>query len=140
MTLTGQVNLKQEASDSEEKMEPPPQGLMAGYLAAGKLKGKKALITGGDSGIGRAVAIAFAKEGADVAIVYLKEDEDARLTRKYVEVEGRECLLFSGDIGKESFCKLLTKRLLNRWTTIDILVNNAAEQHPHKNVKDVSPK
>jgi len=96
------------------------------------LQGKTALITGGDSGIGRAVAIAFAKEGADVAIVYLNEHEDARQTQRMVKQAGRKCLLIPGDIGDEDFCKDSIERTVKELDGLDILVNNAAEQHPQE--------
>src|SRR5690349_7829955 len=89
----------------ESEMRPRPQAKRPEYKAAGKLNGKAAIITGGDSGIGRAVAVAFAKEGADVAILYLNEHDDAKETKRMVEKEGRKCLLIAGDIGDEQFCR-----------------------------------
>jgi NAD(P)-dependent dehydrogenase (short-subunit alcohol dehydrogenase family) len=123
---------------SEAQMTPQPQSFVEGYRAAGKLKGKRALVTGGDSGIGRAVAIGFAKEGADVAILYLNEHEDARLTRGHVEKTGQRCLLISGDIGDEPFCKMAVQRAAAELGGLDILVNNAAEQHVQEHVEDIS--
>src|SRR5690606_718724 len=92
----------------------------------GKLDGKVAIITGGDSGIGRAVAIAFAKEGARVAVLYLNEHKDARETKKLVEEEGGECLLIAGDVGQESFCRKAVRDVVRKFGGLDILVNNAA--------------
>ena len=123
---------------SEAQMTPEPESRMEGYLAAGKLKGKVALVTGGDSGIGRAVCIAFAKEGADVAFVYLNEDEDAGVTVKAVEAEGRKCVPLKGDIGDKEFCAIAAKKARDVLGRINILVNNAGEQHTQKNVADIS--
>ena len=111
-------------------MRPKPVADDPKYKAAGKLKGKVALITGGDSGIGRAVAVAFAKEGADVAISYLNEHDDARETEQMVRRLGRRALLIPGDIGYESFCRDLVERTVKEFGRLDCLVNNAAEQHP----------
>ncbi|MDU7476929.1 MAG: SDR family oxidoreductase [Paenibacillus macerans] len=108
------------------------------YKAAGKLKGKVALITGGDSGIGRAVAVAYAKEGAGVAIVYLNEHGDAEATKKEIEQEGSKCLLISGDIGDESFATEAGKRAVDGLGGLDILINNAAEQHPQQDISGIT--
>lgn len=113
----------------EEHMKPAPEYIRADYKGSEKLKGKVAIITGGDSGIGRAVAIAFAREGADVAIVYLKEHGDAKKTQLLVEAEGRTCLLLAGDVGNSAFCKKVVKQVVSKLGKLDILVNNAAEQH-----------
>ncbi len=120
------------------KMKPRPQTEGPEYLAAGKLKGKVALITGGDSGIGRAVAVAFAKEGADIAILYLSEHRDAEETRARVEQEGRRCLLFSGDVGAEPFCRDSVGKVVETLGAVDILVNNAAEQHERESIAEIS--
>jgi NAD(P)-dependent dehydrogenase (short-subunit alcohol dehydrogenase family) len=120
------------------EMHPAPQDRMEDYKAAGKLKSKVALITGGDSGIGRAVAIGYAKEGADVAIIYLNEDEDAETTRRHVEKLGRRCLMIRGDIGDETFCRKAVDTTVKELGKLDILVNNAAEQHVQKNLQDIS--
>ena len=114
---------------SESAMEPRPQSGMANYRAADKLAGKTALISGGDSGIGRAVAIGFAKEGADVAITWLDEREDAAETVRLIEAEGRRALSIPGDIGNPDFARELVRQVVAEWYRIDILVNNAAEQH-----------
>ena len=122
----------------EYKMRPQPRSGASDYVGCGKLRDKVALITGGDSGIGRAVAVLYAKEGADVAIVYLNEHKDARETRRLVESQGRKCLLIPGDIGREKFCRAAvaeTKRDLGR---IDILVNNSAEQHPQESITRIT--
>jgi NAD(P)-dependent dehydrogenase (short-subunit alcohol dehydrogenase family) len=114
----------------EAPMQPPAKNHMDNYRAAGKLTGKKALITGGDSGIGRAVAIGFAKEGADVAIVYLEEDKDAEDTRKHVEKENRKFESIKGDLTDTGFCREVAERAARVLGGIDILVNNAGEQFP----------
>jgi NAD(P)-dependent dehydrogenase (short-subunit alcohol dehydrogenase family) len=114
---------------SEAEMDPRPQSSMTHYRAAGKLAGKTALISGGDSGIGRAVAIGFAKEGADVAITWLDEREDAAETVRLIEAEGRRALSIPGDIGNPDFARELVHQVTTEWDRIDILVNNAAEQH-----------
>ncbi len=104
----------------------------------GKLKDKVAIITGGDSGIGRAVAVAFAKEEADVAIVYLDEHKDANETKRLIEEKGRRCLLMAGDVGDETFCQEIAKKTLDEFKHIDILVNNAAEQHDQEDFLKVT--
>lgn len=105
-----------------------------------KLSEKVAVITGGDSGIGQAVAVAFAKEGADIAIIYLKEHSDAKETKSLVEKEGRKCLLISGDVGEEKFCKSSVKAVIDFFGRLDILVNNAGEQHPQDSIEKISEK
>ncbi|MCQ6280995.1 SDR family oxidoreductase [Bacillus sp. EB600] len=122
----------------ESEMNPKPISVQQNYKGSGKLANKTAIITGGDSGIGKSVSIYFAKEGADVAIVYLKETTDAEETRRLIEAEGRKCLLFSGDIGSEEFCKETVGKVLAEFGKIDILVNNAAEQHPQKSLLDIT--
>ncbi|HET7580980.1 MAG TPA: SDR family oxidoreductase [Bacillales bacterium] len=122
----------------EGEMTPKPIAEDPKYRASGKLTGKKALITGGDSGIGRAVAIAFAKEGADVAVVYLNENEDAAETQRQVEQLGRRCLTFPGDLADEPFCNEVVTRSAAQLGGIDILVNNAAEQHPQTSFEMIS--
>lgn len=103
-----------------------------------KLSGKVALITGGDSGIGQAVAVAFAKEGADIAIAYLEEHSDAEETKRLVEKEGRKCLLLPGDVGEEKFCQSVVKSVIDFFGKLDILVNNAAEQHPQDSIEKIT--
>jgi NAD(P)-dependent dehydrogenase (short-subunit alcohol dehydrogenase family) len=122
----------------ESLMQPRPKSLGENYRGSGKLAGRRALITGGDSGIGRAVAIAFAKEGADVAIAYFDEHEDAEETRYHVEATGRKCLCFAGDIGDEPFCRELVQRAAKGLAGLDLLVNNAAEQHPSEKMEDIT--
>src|ERR1043166_7050768 len=113
----------------QSKMRPQPKSGASDYLGCGKLRDRVALITGGDSGIGRAVAVLFAKEGADVSIVYFNEHKDARETKRLVEAQGRKCVLIAGDIGHEAFCRAAVARTKRELGRIDILVNNAADQH-----------
>ena len=122
----------------ESEMTPRPKAEDQAYQGSAKLNDKVALITGGDSGIGRAVAILFAKEGADVSIVYLNEHGDAEETRRQVEEEGRRCLLIAGDVGDEAFCQEAVERTVNELGRLDILVNNAAEQHPQDTIEKIS--
>jgi len=124
----------------EYKMRPRPKSGASDYVACGKLRDKVALITGGDSGIGRAVAVLFAKEGADVAVLYLNEHKDARETKGLVESQGRKCLLIAGDIGRERFCQSAVKQAKRVLGGIDILVNNAAEQHPQESITKITEK
>ncbi|PHK18083.1 short-chain dehydrogenase [Nostoc linckia z15] len=114
----------------EYRMNPEPEFIRESYKGSGKLQDKKALITGGDSGIGRSVAVHFAREGADVAIVYLDEDKDAEETRKLVEKEGRKCVLIPGDLKEEEFCKHAVQKAFDELGGLNILVNNAAIQFP----------
>lgn len=123
---------------TESEMNPLPVSKDYDYQGSGKLKNKVALITGGDSGIGRAVATAYAKEGADVAICYLEEHRDAEETKRLVEEEGRKCLLISGDIGDEEFCRDAIQQVVQTYNRLDILVNNAAEQHPQPGIEYIS--
>lgn len=122
----------------EDQMRPQPRSGASDYVGSGKLRSKVAVITGGDSGIGRAVAVLFAKEGADVAIVYLKEHRDAKETKRLVESQGRKCLLIAGDIGREKFCQTAIKQSARELGKIDILVNNAAEQHPQESITKIT--
>ncbi|MCG1020078.1 SDR family oxidoreductase [Sutcliffiella horikoshii] len=122
----------------ESEMTPKPKSEDPTYKGSGKLKDKVAIITGGDSGIGRAVAIYYAKEEADIVVVYLNEHEDAKETQKQVEQEGRKCHLISGDIGEEAFCKQIVDETMANFNKIDILVNNAAEQHPQESIEDIT--
>jgi NAD(P)-dependent dehydrogenase (short-subunit alcohol dehydrogenase family) len=122
----------------EYKMHPRPKAVDEEYIGTGKLTGKVALITGGDSGIGRAVAIAFAKEGADVAIVYLNEHTDAKETKSLVEKQGHRCLLIDGDVKDEFFCIRAVAQTLDTFNHLDIVVNNAAEQHPVESIQDIT--
>ncbi|NGZ75810.1 SDR family oxidoreductase [Saccharibacillus alkalitolerans] len=129
---------KQDSHGRESEMTPAPVVIRETYKGAGKLLGRTAIVTGGDSGIGRSVAAHYAREGADVAIVYLKGHEDAEETKKMVEAEGRACLLLSGDIGDEAFARESVRRTLEKFGKIDIVVNNAAEQHPQQSIEDIT--
>lgn len=122
----------------QSEMAPQPKSERPTYQGSGKLKGKAALITGGDSGIGRAVAIYFAKEGADVTIVYLDERGDAKETQRQVEQEGRRCLTISGDVGSEAFCRHAVQQAIDRFGRLDILVNNAAVQYPQESIEKIT--
>jgi NAD(P)-dependent dehydrogenase (short-subunit alcohol dehydrogenase family) len=120
------------------EMTPKPDHGEESYRGSGKLTGKAAVITGGDSGIGRAVAIAFAREGADVLISYLSEHEDAKETAKYVEEAGRRCVLVAGDISDRAHCKTIIPKAVEEFGKVDILVNNAAFQMTHETLDQVS--
>jgi NAD(P)-dependent dehydrogenase (short-subunit alcohol dehydrogenase family) len=120
------------------KMDPKPDHGEESYRGAGKLTGKAAVITGGDSGIGRAVAIAFAREGADVLISYLNEHDDAKDTARYVEEAGRRCVLVPGDLADRAHTKTIIPKAIEEFGKIDILVNNAAFQMSHDSLDDVS--
>jgi len=122
----------------EAEMDPKPEYIKESYKASGKLSGKAALITGGDSGIGRAVSVHFAKEGADVAIVYFDEDEDAEETKELVEAEGRKCLLFRGDVKDSDFCKNTVEEVVAKFGKLNILVNNAGMQIPKKEAEAIT--
>ncbi len=123
----------------ETKLSPAPMYDAPYYLGSKKLEGKTALITGGDSGIGRAVAVLFAREGADVAIAYLSEHEDAEETRRAVEKEGRRCILLPGDVGRQETCEETVKRVLDEFGKLDVLVNNAAFQYHASDIEDLTP-
>lgn len=123
----------------ESAMRQKPKFSDASYQGSGKLDNKVALITGGDSGIGRAVAIAFAKEGAHLALGYLSEDKDAQETKRLVEREGAECILLKGDIGDKAFCEETIEKIIGEYGKLDVLINNAGEQHPQKTITDISP-
>ena len=122
----------------EGQMQPQAQHGDTQYRAARKLEGKVALITGGDSGIGRAVALLYASEGADVAVAYLNEHKDAQETQRLVEEKGRQCVLISGDLGQELNCRQTVEEAVQKLGRLDILVNNAAEQHPQDSIADIS--
>jgi len=122
----------------ERHMIPRPESHDPEELGCGKLREKVAIITGGDSGIGRAVAVAYAKEGADVVIVYLNEHEDAKETKRLVEQQGRRCLGIAGDVADERFCREAVERTVQEFGRLDILVNNAAEQHPQESLQEIS--
>ncbi len=122
----------------EAQMEPAPRSAMANYRSSGKLDHKIALISGGDSGIGRAVAVGFAKEGADVAITYLDEHEDAQATVGMIEAEGQRALAIPGDIGNSDFAREVVRQVVSTFGRIDILVNNAGEQHVTESLEDLT--
>jgi NAD(P)-dependent dehydrogenase (short-subunit alcohol dehydrogenase family) len=122
---------------SEATLSPAPD-YMPRYPGSDRLEGKVAIVTGGDSGIGRAVAVLYAREGADVAIVYLNEDEDAAETKRAVEAEGRRCLTIAGDIGDRDFCFKAVQKVVGEYGRLDVLVNNAGEQHPDKDIRDIT--
>lgn len=123
---------------TEAELDVAPQFLATGYKGSGKLKGMKAIITGGDSGIGRAVAVLFAREGADVAIIYLNEDKDAKETRRHVEAEGRQCLLLPGDVKDAAFCQKAVKKTVKAFGKLDVLVSNAAFQEHADTLLDLT--
>jgi NAD(P)-dependent dehydrogenase (short-subunit alcohol dehydrogenase family) len=129
---------EQEMPGSEQKMDPRPDHGENTYKGSGKLKGKKAIITGGDSGIGKAVAIAFAREGADILISYLNETEDAKETEHYIKDAGQKAILIPGDISEESHCKKIIDSAIKEFGTIDILVNNAAYQMEHESLQEIT--
>jgi NAD(P)-dependent dehydrogenase (short-subunit alcohol dehydrogenase family) len=123
---------------AERELQPRPEYFAPEYLGSEKLAGMTALITGGDSGIGRAVAVLFAREGADVAIIYLSEDEDARETRSAVENEGRRCMLIKGDVTDPAFCRSAVEQVVDEFGKLSILVNNAAFQSHAEKLEDIS--
>ncbi|MFL5209633.1 MAG: SDR family oxidoreductase [Microvirga sp.] len=122
----------------ETEMHPRPD-YAPRFPGSGRLDDKVAVVTGGDSGIGRAVAVLFAREGANVAIMYLNEGEDARETERLVKAEGRDCLAIAGDVGDAGFCEKAVEQVIDRFGRLDVLVNNAAEQHPQKDIDKVTP-
>ncbi len=122
----------------EAAMTPRPRIEGKDYRPSGKLQGKVALITGGDSGIGAATAVMFAKEGADIAIAYLQEHQDADHVKQLVTQQGRQCLAIAGDVGDETFCRKLVADTVAKFGKLDILVNNAAEQHSASTIEDIS--
>lgn len=108
------------------------------YPGSGRLEGKVAIVTGGDSGIGRATAVLFAREGAKVAIAYLEESDDGKITADAIEKEGSEALTFEGDLGDKDTCDRLVKQVVDKWGRLDILINNAGEQHPDEDITDIT--
>lgn len=124
----------------QHRMRPDPVTIVPQLRGSQKLKDRVALITGGDSGIGRATAILFAREGARIAVIYKEEQRDAEETLSLVEAEGSECLLIRGDIGRAAFCKQAVAKVVKKFGRLDVLVNNAAEQHPQESIEDISEK
>lgn len=122
---------------SEKTLNPSPK-FMPRYPGSGRLKDKVAIVTGADSGIGRAVAVLFAREGAKIAIVYLSEHEDAKITQRAIEKEGSSALLIDGDLGDEVFCEQVVNDVTRKWGRVDVLVNNAGEQHPDENLESIT--
>ncbi|HEY8895286.1 MAG TPA: SDR family oxidoreductase [Niastella sp.] len=129
---------EQKMPGTEQKMNPKPDHGETTYRGSGKLTGLKALITGGDSGIGKAVAIAFAREGADVLISYLNEDKDANEVAEYVKAAGRKVVLMPGDISNEAHCQQLVEKAIQEFGQLDIIVNNAAHQMQHQSLQEIS--
>lgn len=123
---------------SQRQMNPAPITDNPAYRGSGKLTDRVAIITGGDSGIGRAVAVTFAKEGANVVISYLEEHQDAEETRRLVEAEGRECVTLAGDVGDSAFCTKMVDTAVSSFGKLDIVVNNAAQQYPQKSIADIT--
>lgn len=135
-TLPPQTQDRQPGLESD--MNPKPD-YEPRYPGSGRLNGKVAFVTGGDSGIGRAVSVLFAREGADIVMLYLNEGEDAQETKRLVEREGRRCLPIAGDVGDPGFCRSAVEKAIERFGRIDVLVNNAAEQHPQKDMENITP-
>jgi len=131
---------QKEHPGKESEMNPQPEFIRPGYKGSGRLKNKVAIITGGDSGIGRSVAVYFANEGAKLVLVYLKERGDAKKTRLLVEAADAECVLIEGDLGDPRFCKKVITQTIKRFGRLDILVNNAAEQHYEEDFEKLSLK
>lgn len=128
---------QQSVPGTQSKMNPVPDCGETSYKGSGRMANKVALITGGDSGIGRAVAIAYAREGADVVISYLDEHEDAQDTARYVEQAGRQCLLLPGDLAEKAQCLAIVEKTVERFGRIDVLVNNAAFQMSHETLDEI---
>ncbi len=139
MTETVAMVHEDELPGHESALEPKPEWRPR-YPGSGRLKGKVAIVTGGDSGIGRAVAALFAREGADVAIAYLCEHDDAEKTAAIVQQEGRRALTFAGDLGDADLCRKLVDETIKAFGRIDVLVNNAGEQHPDEDIREITEK
>lgn len=139
-SATPPANKQLHQPGKEHLMHPQPEYIRPDYRSSGKLRGKIALITGGDSGIGRAVSIHYAREGADIAIVYLDEEKDAKDTQRLVQDEGRKCLLIKGDVRSSAFCKKSVEQTVKQLGGLNILVNNAAMQQPQEDLRDIKDK
>ena len=137
MTDTRPPQVQEHQPGLQTEMRPAPQ-VMPRFPGSGRLAGKTAIVTGGDSGIGQAVAVLFAREGANIAILYLEETEDARNAQQMVREEGGECLTIAGDVGDEQFCRKAVKKVVDRFGGVDVLINNAAEQHSKEDVTEIS--
>lgn len=136
-TASAASSEQQKQPGRQSEMSPQPEIIRDSYKGSDKLKGRVALITGGDSGIGRSVAVHFAREGADVAIVYLEEDQDAKTTQALVEEEGRKCLIIKGDIRDRDFSTSCVEKTISTLGGLNILVNNAGEQHVREGIDDI---
>ncbi|WP_285276186.1 SDR family oxidoreductase [Halopseudomonas bauzanensis] len=128
----------QQEPGSEEQMHPQPEFISEHYRSGGKLQGKVAVVTGADSGIGRAVVVHYAREGAKVALLYLDSHEDARKTEDEIRKAGGEVVTFAGDVADEGFCRKVVEEVTGQWGRIDVLVNNAGEQHPQEKLEDIT--
>ncbi|MCW1430274.1 SDR family oxidoreductase [Novosphingobium sp. JCM 18896] len=137
MTDTAEMIHEDDLPGHESKLEPKPEW-QPRYPGSGRLEGKVAIVTGGDSGIGRAIAALYAREGADIAIVYLLEDDDAADTKRIVEAEGRRAITIRADVGIKLECEAAVAKTIDAFGKLDILVNNAGEQHPDKDITDIS--
>lgn len=134
-----EIKAEQQQPGRQRAMQPQPESIRDGYVGSQKLRDKVAIITGGDSGIGRAVALHFAREGANVGIVYLEETEDARDTVALVEREGGRAIAIAGDCGDREFCARAVAQVVDAFGRLDVLVNNAGEQHVEQDLADISP-
>ena len=137
MTDTAEMIHEDALPGHESALEPKPEW-QPRYPGSGRLTGKVAMITGADSGIGRAVAALYAREGADIGILYLLEDDDAAETKRIVEAEGRRAITIKADVGSKKMCDRAIEQLLSEFGRLDILVNNAGEQHPDKDIRDIT--
>ena len=137
MTETAEMIHEDALPGDEHALEPKPEW-QPRYPGSGRLDGKVALITGADSGIGRAVAALFAREGADIAILYLLEDADAEDTKQMVEAEGRRAITIKADVGSRKMCERAVEQTIEAFGRLDVLINNAGEQHPDKDIRDIS--
>ena len=133
-----EIKAQEHNSDEEAKMDPEPIYDNPTHKGYGRLSNKVAIVTGGDSGIGRAISVAYAKDGADLVIVYFDSNDDADKTKKIVEEYGSRCILMNGDLGESGFSKKIIEKTISEFHRIDIIVNNAAEQHPKDSLEEIS--